>query len=182
MTPAIVRRPFAALTLLLTVGLLSCTAFSGPSWRTLKIAIRQQFPDVQQISLKTFEQQRSDRTLVVDVRRPEEYAVSHLQGAVNLQDADAILRLAQAQDASDIVVYCSVGYRSSRMAQTLQRKGWRQVANLEGSIFEWANSGRPVYRDGDPVQAVHIYSNTWGKLLDSAYHPDPGQGKTPAVP
>lgn len=176
------RRPFATLMLLLTLGLLSGTSFSGPSWRILKAAIRQQFLNVPQISLETFEHQRSDRTLVVDVRRPEEYAVSHLQGAVNLQDADAILRQVQAQAATEIVVYCSVGYRSSRMAQTLQQKGWQRVANLEGSIFEWANSGRPVYRNNQPVQVVHGYNNTWGKLLNSAYHPDHEQDRIPAAP
>ena len=52
--------------------------------------------------------------------------------------------------------------------------GYADVWNLEGSIFQWANGGRPVYRDGRPVEAVHPYNTLWGTLLaDSlrAYEP-----------
>ena len=40
--------------------------------------------------------------------------------------------------------------------------------NMEGSIFKWANEGRPVYRDGERVEKVHPYNETWGRLLDKA--------------
>ena len=32
-------------------------------------------------------------------------------------------------------------------------------------IFEWANEGRPVVRDGREVEAVHPYDAVWGRLL-----------------
>jgi hypothetical protein len=50
--------------------------------------------------------------------------------------------------------------------------------NLEGSIFQWANECRPVYRDAAEVQQVHPYDGIWGKLLDKdlrAYTPSPKQ-------
>ncbi len=40
------------------------------------------------------------------------------------------------------------------------------MQNLKGSIFQWANEGRPVVRDGEPVREVHPYDAVWGRLLD----------------
>ena len=54
-----------------------------------------------------------------------------------------------------IVVYCSVGYRSSELAEFLMKTGFTEVYNLEGSIFRWANEGRPVYRAEERVRVVH---------------------------
>ena len=64
-----------------------------------------------------------------------------------------------------IVLYCSVGHRSSELAQFLMKKGYTEVYNLEGSIFAWANEGRPVYRGNERVKVVHPYDRTWGRLL-----------------
>ena len=64
-----------------------------------------------------------------------------------------------------IVLYCSVGHRSSDLAQFLMKKGYTEIYNLEGSIFAWANEGRPVYRGKEQVQVVHPYDKTWGRLL-----------------
>lgn len=68
-----------------------------------------------------------------------------------------------------IVVYCSVGYRSARVAAKLGEAGFSQVYNLEGSLFQWANEGRPLFQQGNPVRMVHPYSDRWGKLLRPQY-------------
>ncbi|NER00593.1 MAG: hypothetical protein F6K30_28520 [Cyanothece sp. SIO2G6] len=148
------------------------------SWDSLKAQIRDEFPTVEHISVTEFDQQlqkqlqqeTSTHILLVDVRKPEEFAVSHLQHAVNLEDADAILEWAQQQQAEQIILYCSVGYRSAKMAQMLEQQGWDAVVNLEGSIFEWANSGRPVFLGSEAVEVVHPFDPFWGQLLDRQYH------------
>jgi hypothetical protein len=33
-------------------------------------------------------------------------------------------------------------------------------------VFEWANSGYPVFRDGEAVREVHPFDAEWGRLLD----------------
>ncbi len=38
-----------------------------------------------------------------------------------------------------------------------------KVVNLDGSIFEWANEGRPL--DGDEAGGVHPYNRVWGQAL-----------------
>jgi hypothetical protein len=69
-----------------------------------------------------------------------------------------------------VVVYCSVGYRSAKVTAALQERGFTQVANLKGSIFRWANEGRPVVRGSTGVREVHPYDHTWGTLLNDSLH------------
>jgi rhodanese-related sulfurtransferase len=100
------------------------------------------------------------------VREPEEYAVSHLQGARPAPSKDEALKaLQRISSGQRIVLYCSVGYRSSELAQFLMKKGYTEVYNLQGSIFAWANEGRPVYRGKEWVKVVHPYDRIWGRLL-----------------
>jgi 3-mercaptopyruvate sulfurtransferase SseA len=75
-----------------------------------------------------------------------------------------------------IVVYCSVGYRSAGVVQALQTRGFSRVYSLEGSIFRWANEGRPVVRDGEQVFAVHPYDATRGRLLADTLRADQASG------
>lgn len=43
----------------------------------------------------------------------------------------------------------------------------REVYNLEGSIFKWANEGRPIVDpEGAPADGVHPYSRAWGWALN----------------
>lgn len=162
--------------ILLFAGAISgCSSTPTLSWDELKAQIRQEFPTVTQMSIAELESRQQatvpGKLLIVDVRAPEEFAVSHLQGAVNLEDADAILNLAQQQQVEQIILYCSVGYRSARMAQMLEQQGWAAVVNLEGSIFEWANSGRAVFLGNNIVEVVHPFDPHWGQLLEQQYHP-----------
>jgi len=78
----------------------------------------------------------------VDVRSPEEFGVSHLPGGLNLQKAEQIAAVMTEEKTT--ALYCSIGYRSSRLTHGLARQGKREVMNLEGSIFQWADEGRTV--------------------------------------
>jgi len=66
-----------------------------------------------------------------------------------------------------VVVYCSVGYRSSALAEKLQRAGFTNVVNLEGSIFQWANEGRTLSRGTNVVREIHGYSRKWAQMLQA---------------
>ena len=64
-----------------------------------------------------------------------------------------------------IVVYCSVGVRSSELARALQAVGRTNVFNLDGAIFQWANEGRPLYAGSNVVTTVHRDNRKWGRFL-----------------
>jgi rhodanese-related sulfurtransferase len=134
----------------------------------IKDITREVYPSVSQVgtgALAEWLQQAHPSLLLVDVRSPEEFAVSHLPGAVNLQSVEQIAQAVTMKKPATTILYCSVGFRSSRLAHLLSQQGWRDITNLEGSIFQWANEGRPVYRGDIPVQRVHPYGKRWAGLL-----------------
>lgn len=111
------------------------------------------------------------RTLIWDSRPVPEYAVSHIPTAVQIEPDARAEDLLTRFDVSgkDIVIYCSVGRRSSivgeRTRAELLAAGARSVANLEGGIFAWHNSGRALVNASGPTQAVHPYDEFWGRLI-----------------
>jgi rhodanese-related sulfurtransferase len=105
--------------------------------------------------------------VLVDAREAEEFAVSHLAGARRLPTLEAIAAEGLERH-QPIVVYCSVGYRSARLAEDLRRAGYRNVRNLEGSLFHWANLGLPLAGAGPGERRVHPFGGLWGLLLEPA--------------
>ena len=106
--------------------------------------------------------------LLLDAREPKEFAVSHLVNALHVGYDNFKLSAVPDSIAKDrpIVVYCSVGYRSEKVAEQLRAAGYTQVSNLYGGIFEWVNQGHPVVDAQDALtQRVHAYSRTWGVWL-----------------
>ena len=122
--------------------------------------------------------------VVLDARTEDEYAVSHLQGAVRIDPFKPSLRpLRGFSKDTAIVLYSSVGYRGARVADFLARQGYTRVYNLDGGQFRWANEGRPVFRQDRPTSEVHPYNPTWGLLLESQYRiTAPPVEKTSAAP
>jgi rhodanese-related sulfurtransferase len=152
------------------------------AWPAVDHAIRTGYPDVQRVTTDSLARWIASDSLrkpvLLDTRPVEEFTVSHLQGAVRIDpDAEDFSMLDTLSSDAPIVTYCSVGYRSSGVAERLQAAGFTNVRNLEGSIFGWANEGRPVYRDGREVHEVHPFDAVWGSLLDPelrAYEPGDG--------
>ena len=105
--------------------------------------------------------------ILLDAREPDEFAVSHLQGATNVGYEDFDLKtLAGIDKNTPIVIYCSVGYRSEKIGERLQKAGFSNVTNLRGGIFEWANRKFPlVNKTREKVTVVHPYDKDWGRWL-----------------
>lgn len=106
----------------------------------------------------------AERPHLLDVRTAEEFAVSHLRGAVRV-DPDRPALGAIPDDGRPVVVYCSVGWRSGTLGAQLVERGLERVYNLEGGIFGWANAGRPIWAEGRRAALVHPYDEEWGRLL-----------------
>jgi rhodanese-related sulfurtransferase len=136
----------------------------------IKQTVRTKFPSVKQLSANEYEAWMKDtarkKPLVLDARKSEEFSVSHLRYAINVPDDVQVLEaLKDHPKDTPIVAYCSVGYRSSQLAEKLKAQGFTNVVNLEGSIFQWANEGRPLYQNDQPVTQVHQYDKKWGEML-----------------
>ncbi len=110
--------------------------------------------------------------LVIDVREEEEYQVSHIPNAILIEpNSDLKTKMSEYDKAIAIVTYCSVGYRSAKLARQLKKQGYVHVQNLQGSIFAWANEGRTLISDGRIVNEVHPYNAHWKKYLAKKYQP-----------
>ena len=161
--------------LVLGAGILLLTAFGlgscrGVSWFFVKRSLRGKFQHVHWITTGQLAEwlAAKDRPqpVLLDVRTPAEWQVSHLPGARRVDPkADPQTAAAGLPKDAPIVTYCSIGYRSAAMAERLRAAGYSHVQNLEGSIFQWANEHRPLVREGAPVTRVHPYSAAWGRLL-----------------
>jgi rhodanese-related sulfurtransferase len=102
----------------------------------------------------------------LDAREWKEYEVSHIEGAVYVgYDDFDFSRIKHLPKDSPILVYCSIGYRSEKIAEKLKKKGFTKVYNLYGSIFEWANQGYPLISGTKPVQRIHTYNQKWSRWV-----------------
>lgn len=136
--------------------------------------LKEEFPEVEHIStgsLQTLIKSRDagvEQLLLIDCRKPEEFAVSHLPGAINLQTTDEVkAHLTENTDPPPIAIYCSVGYRSAALATELKAINL-EAKNVLGSIFGWANENRPlVNNEGVEVDKVHPYNQFWRRHLDA---------------
>jgi rhodanese-related sulfurtransferase len=118
------------------------------------------------ISCKDLYDNRS-KYFILDAREKDEFNVSHLKNArcVGYDQFDLTAIKDIPKDAN-IVVYCSVGYRSEKIGEKLQAMGFKNVKNLYGSIFEWVNLGYPVENNHQvPVKKVHAYNRLWSQWI-----------------
>ena len=142
-----------------------------PAWEQALRLVREAFPEVPQMSTRQLAAVQADDTtpdiVLLDARSATEFKVSHLAGAILASNTRMAIEALEASDPGrTVVVYCSVGYRSSRLAEKLRARGIENVLNLEGSLFQWANEGRPLYRGDERVYEAHPYDDEWGQLLD----------------
>ncbi|MFK7776156.1 MAG: rhodanese-like domain-containing protein [Saprospiraceae bacterium] len=106
--------------------------------------------------------------VLLDARPQNEYEVSHIKGAkrIGFKNIDEAA-LAGIDKDEQIVVYCSIGYRSEKVGEKLKKMGFKNVYNLYGSIFEWVNQGNAVV-DGneEATEKVHTYNKRWSKWVE----------------
>jgi len=81
---------------------------------------------------------------VVDVRSGTEQAAGSVVGARSIPLAELRARMGELDPSAPVVVYCSVGYRSSVAASFLRAHGFGQVADILGGYDAWARAGLPT--------------------------------------
>lgn len=105
---------------------------------------------------------------LLDAREEEEFEVSHLKNARNVGYIWFDMRkVYNIPHDAPVVVYCTAGWRSEKIAEKLHKAGYTDVYNLYGGIFEWINEGYPVYRtDGTQTSEIHTYNSTWAQWVN----------------
>jgi rhodanese-related sulfurtransferase len=111
--------------------------------------------------------------VIFDVREDHEFSVSRVPGAIRIDPSIDTAGFLQAHGdriaGRKVVLYCSVGVRSSRLARQLTSaataRGAKGVYNLSGGIFRWHNERRELVDSAGVTDAVHPYDEFWGTYL-----------------
>lgn len=83
-------------------------------------------------------------SLFIDIREPEEFARGHVEGMRNLPMSELPLHWNELISADKVYISCDRGLRSRYVADTLNRLGMTNVADLEGGYIAWVTAGLPV--------------------------------------
>ena len=97
-----------------------------------------------EISAADFEKRRSrSRSVVLDVRSPEEFAKGHIPGAVNteIHSPGFATKVAQFDKKQAILVNCHAGSRGAIASAELAKLGFKTVCNLDGGPEAWTKGG-----------------------------------------
>ena len=77
-----------------------------------------------------------DNLVVLDVRKPTEFAEGHVKEAINipLEDMTDPANLATLEEEQNIYVHCQSGYRSIIASSLLKRQGIHNIRNIVGGF------------------------------------------------
>ena len=75
-----------------------------------------------------------ENLVILDVRKPSEFAEGHLPGAVNLplDDMKDPGSMANLDEINNLYVHCAGGYRSVIASSLLKRQGFHNLRNIVG--------------------------------------------------
>jgi len=141
---------------------------SGTYNLMLKTLLKHSVPEISIETLTDNYGGTKTKYVLLDAREKSEYDVSHIPGAfwVGYDDFN-MQRIPTIDSNTTIVVYCSVGYRSEKIAEKLLAKNYKNVHNLYGGIFEYVNDGNKVINNqAIETDSIHGYSKAWGIWLN----------------
>jgi len=137
--------------------------------------IMQDFPGIAHISSDELQHIETNKALIFDIRKTDEYNVSHIAGAILVSpkmSANSFLeKYNDAAKGKTVIFYCSVGQRSSifanRVQDGLKNSGTVAVFNLKGGLFDWHNENLPlVTTSNEPTEYIHPYNKFWGRMVN----------------
>jgi len=74
---------------------------------------------------------------LIDVREPQEFDAGHILGARNIPVTQMKQRLVEIRKDKPVYLYCQGTARSSRAAQLLHKKGYKDIYQLQGGFKKW---------------------------------------------
>ncbi len=85
----------------------------------------------------------NEKLIIIDVRETDEWETGKIPNAIHLskgiieRDIEKII----TDNQSNIVVYCSGGYRCALVADSLQKMGYTNVFSLDTGLQGWLDAG-----------------------------------------
>ncbi len=108
-----------------------------------------------------------ENILIIDTRSRSEYDTSHIQGALFVDyENPNLLFLKEIPRSRQIILYCTVGYRSEKIGELVLEQGFNLVFNLYGGITQWVNDSYPIFNSEGETKIVHGYSEEWARWIN----------------
>jgi len=87
--------------------------------------------------------------VILDVRTPQEYYTSHLNGSINLDFKSPSFgdQIARLDRNNAYLLYCRTGIRSARVLLLMRSLGFMNLYNLTKGIEQWQKEGYEVVLD-----------------------------------
>ena len=99
-------------------------------------------------TLEVTQMMNRGKTVVIDVRTPEEFAAGHLRDAKNIPLADFPSRIGELDKSKgrSVVVVCQSGARADKAVRMLQGAGFEDVVSLDGGVPAWQAANLPTVK------------------------------------
>ena len=117
----------------------------NPAFLQLVEGVRQ---NIRECGVETVKEKLAQKIecVVLDVREDHEVEGGIIPGALHLGrgilERDVETKI--PDKATEIVLYCGVGYRSALAADSLQKMGYTNVWSMEGGMKAWKAAGFPL--------------------------------------
>lgn len=97
---------------------------------------------------------------IIDARGPEEFALNHINGAINfnLESKDYAQQIAKLDKTRPVFTYSIGAGRSVWLADDLLKKGFKEAYSLEGGIANWIGNGKPFYANSKSQLTLAEYN------------------------
>lgn len=89
---------------------------------------------IESISPEQFESQMTEKSIIVDARKPGEFSAEHVESAVNIPLDFVNEQLSEVPKEEEFYLHCAGGYRSVIMASILKARGYHNMVNVEKGI------------------------------------------------
>lgn len=86
----------------------------------------------------------TEKQIVLDVRRPAEFATSHVKNAEHVELASLPKNMNTLDKKKNYLVHCAGGYRSMIASSILKANGFENVVNVYGGFNQIKNTSAPI--------------------------------------
>jgi len=136
--------------------------------------IMKNYDGVSHIDAQALSQMDTESYILFDVREKDEFDVSHIENSIwvdpSMKAASFTEEYAEQIGDKTVILYCSVGVRSSRLAEKLisSRPDTKTtpIYNLENGVFGWHNESRPLVTETAVTDYIHPYNRLWGRMVN----------------
>lgn len=95
-------------------------------------------------SIEAADMPANGRSIVLDVRRPGEWNISHLRDAKFVPLSEMPSNLVSLDKSQQYIVHCGGGYRSMTAISIMKRAGFRSLINVYGGFGAMQKAGLPI--------------------------------------